>query len=101
MSTRARRPRSVATTPRSISDEGALAGERPADDQLLDLARALVQRGHAGVAQVLADRVLVDVAVAAEDLHRAVRGAHRRLARVELGDGRLERVLRARVGQRG
>src|SRR5262249_23911484 len=101
ISTRARRPGSVATTPRSISDEGALARERPADDQLLDLARPLVQGRDPGVAQVLADRVLVDVAVAAENLHGAVRRAHGRLARVELRHGRLQRVLRARVGEGG
>src|SRR5918995_6146878 len=50
--------------------EGARSGKRTADDQRLDLARALVQRGNARVAQVFRDRVFVDVPVAAEDLHR-------------------------------
>src|SRR5690606_24329970 len=64
---------------RCRSDEGADAGERAADDEFLDLAGALVQGGDTGVPQVLAGRVLVDVAVAAEDLHGVVGGAHGRL----------------------
>ncbi len=43
-----------------------------ADDQLLDLRGALVQRGDPGVAQVALDRVVVDVARAAVDLDRGV-----------------------------
>src|SRR6478736_2525363 len=52
--------------------EGGDPRQRAADDQLLDLAGAFVERHHPGVAQQLADRVLVDVAVAAEDLEGVV-----------------------------
>src|SRR5439155_17424056 len=38
------------------------AGHRPADDQFLDLRGALVQRGHAHVAEIALDRVVIDVA---------------------------------------
>src|SRR5262249_60692713 len=81
-------------------DEGALARELSSDDQLLDLARPFVQRRDAGVAQVLADGILVDVAVTPVHLHRGVRGAHRRLAGVVLRDRRLERVPYAVVRER-
>src|SRR5437588_1093903 len=57
--------------------ERVLAREGAADDELLDLAGPLVQRGHAGVPQVLPHRVLVDVAVAAVHLDRGVRGPDR------------------------
>src|SRR2546423_11302870 len=63
------------STPRSRgSREGVLSGQGPADDELLDLARTLVQRGHAGVAEELPHRIPVDVAVAAVDLARGGRG---------------------------
>src|SRR5256714_13364423 len=49
------------STPRSRgSREGVLAGEGAADDELLDLAGALVQCSYAGVAEELPHRVLVD-----------------------------------------
>ena len=57
-------------------------GRGAADDQLLDLRRALVEGGHAGVAQVALDRIVVDVARAAVDLDRQVRALDRRLGRV-------------------
>src|SRR5579884_491048 len=91
--------RAAATT--TASGKGALAGQRPADDQLLDLARAFVQRRHPRVAQVLPDRILVDVTVPAVHLHRGVRGADGDLARVVLGHRRLEGVRLAAVGERG
>src|SRR3954463_2813659 len=69
-----------------------LARSGAADDQLLDLRGALVERGHAGVAQVALDRVVVDVAGAAVDLNRQVRALDRRLGRVELRYRRLGRV---------
>ena len=75
-------------------------GQRTADDQGLDLARALVQGRDARVAKVFRHRVFVDVAVAAEHLDGGVRGAHGRLARVPLRDRRLGRVRRAGVGER-
>ena len=50
--------------------ERALARQRAPDQELLDLARAFVERRHARVAQVLLHGELVDVAVAAVHLHR-------------------------------
>ena len=44
-----------------ITEKCVLPGEGSADDQLLDLARALVQIRDARVAQVFADRVLIGV----------------------------------------
>src|ERR671938_310549 len=67
-----------------LTHEGVGTGERSPDDQLLDLARAFVERRHARVAEVLADRVLVYIAVAAVDLDGGVRGTDGRLARVVL-----------------
>ena len=67
-----------------------------ADDQLLDLRGALVERRHAHVAEVALDRVVVDVARAAVDLDRLVRAPHRGLGREVLGDRRLGRVRAAR-----
>ena len=54
-----------------------MPGHGAADDQLLDLGRALVERRHAGVAQVALDRVVVDVARAAVHLDRRVRRSSR------------------------
>src|SRR4029450_7081807 len=81
----------------TASDKSVLPRECSSDDQLLDLARSLVEGSDARVSQVLPDRVLVDVAVAAVDLHGRVRGADRRLAGVVLGDRGLERVPDTRV----
>ena len=67
-------------------------GQRAADDQLLDLRGPLVQRGHAHVAEVALDRMVVDVARAAVDLDRGVGAADRRLGGVQLGDRGLGRV---------
>ena len=67
-------------------------GRGAADDQLLDLRGALVQRGDAGVAQVALDRVVVDVAGAAVDLDRQVRALDRGLRGKELGARGLGRV---------
>src|SRR5690242_8586340 len=84
----------------TASDKGALSRELPPDDQLLHLARPLVQRRNASVAEVLPHRILVDVTVATVHLHGGVRGAYGRLRRVVLRDRRLERVGPARVGGR-
>src|SRR5689334_15068799 len=65
--------------------ERAYAGFRSSDEELLDLACALVEGHDAGVAHVLLDRVLVHVAVSAEGLDGQVGGADRGLAGVELG----------------
>src|SRR5215210_3634889 len=82
----------------TASDKGALSCQLASDDQLLDLARSLVQSGNARVAKVLPDRILVDVPVAAMHLHRGVRRPHRCLAAVVLRDRRLERVPDSGVG---
>src|SRR3954451_2067239 len=73
------------------SGEGGHPGEGSADEQLLHLRSALVEGGHPGVPEQLADDELVDVAVAAVHLHRVVGGAHADLRGV---------VFRLRCGQR-
>ena len=55
-------------------------GERPGDDQALDLLGSLVELGDLGVAHHPLDRELVDVAVAAEHLDGVRRHAHRGVA---------------------
>src|SRR3954454_564619 len=55
----------------------ALAPHRAGDHDALDLVRALVDLGDLRVAHHPLHRVLVDVAVAAEDLHRLDRHGHR------------------------
>src|SRR4051812_17551184 len=81
--------------------ERVLARERAPDDQLVHLARALVQRGHPGIAQVLPNRVLVHVPVPAVDLDGRVRRADGDLARVVLRHRRLQPVAFAPVGLAG
>src|SRR6266511_6082101 len=80
------------------SAERVLAGERASDDELLDLAGAFVQGRDAGVAQVLPDGVLVDVAVPTVDLHGRVRRPNGDLAREVLGHRRVQSVGFAPVG---
>ncbi len=75
-----------------VGHERVDAGHRAADDQLLDLRGALVERRDAHVAEALLDGMVVDVARAAVDLDRGVRALHRRLGGVELGDRGLRRV---------
>src|SRR6185436_12908571 len=60
------------------------AGDRPRDHEPLDLRGALEDRVDLRVAVHALDRVLARVAVAAEDLDRALRGPHRDLAGLEL-----------------
>src|SRR5438477_2770700 len=67
-------------------------GREAADDELLDLRRALVEPVHARISPVALDRELVGEAVTAVDLDGAVGRALRGLGRVELGDARLTRV---------
>src|SRR5690349_10473729 len=71
------------------------------DDQFLYLAGALVEGHHAGVAQQLADRVLVDVAVPPVHLEGVVRRAHGRLGGEELGLGGLGRERQSAVHEVG
>src|SRR5580765_2131475 len=54
------------------------------DHEPLDLVRALVDLRDLRVAHHPLDRVLLDVAVTAEDLHRVGRDLHRRVGAVEL-----------------
>src|SRR3954451_10357103 len=61
-----------------------LAPHRPGDDEPLDLVRALVDLRDLRSAHHPLDRILVDVAVAAEDLHRLDRHRHRRVGREQL-----------------
>ena len=51
------------------------------DDEALDLVRALVDLRDLGVAHVLLDRVVLHVAVAAEDLHRVGGDLHGHVGR--------------------
>src|SRR6476619_4144174 len=95
-------PVTTATFPSSFGtsallQKSALACERASDDELLDLARSFVQRCHARVTQVLADRIFVHVTVAAVHLHGRIRGADRDLARVVLRNRGLDRVTFAGV----
>src|SRR4051795_12892647 len=70
---------------RVISGESGHAGEGAADEQLLYLRCAFVERGHPGVAEQLADDELVDVAVAAVHLDGVVGRADTDLGGVVLG----------------
>src|SRR5712691_2175624 len=63
------------------------------DHEPLDLRGALVYLEELRVAHELLDRVLLDVAVAAEHLHRVRRHLHRRVCGEALGERRIERGL--------
>jgi hypothetical protein len=67
-------------------------GDGPGDDQLLDLAGALEDREDLGVAMPPLDRVVADVAGAAEDLDGVVGDPHGGLAGEQLGLGALGRL---------
>ena len=69
-----------------------LGAERARDHHLLDLVGALADREDLRVAVEAADRVLLDVAVAAVDLHGLLGAAHRQAAGLELrlGGGQRE-----------
>src|SRR6185437_15088545 len=76
--------------------------ELPRDDDALDLRRPFVDLGDFGVAEQPLYRILLDVAVAAEDLNRFGRRPHRRLAGEELGHrAELADVLAAVLRRRG
>src|SRR6185369_5207221 len=68
----------------------AFLEQQPRDHQVLHLARALVdaERAHRAVEPV--DRARGEHALAAQDLHRVVHDALRRLGGVELRHGRLQ-----------
>src|SRR5215212_696597 len=88
-------PAPIVPAPRTPTTPGAtrLGGDERVeprlgspDDELLDLRGALVERGHAHVAEVALDGMVVDVARAAVDLDRLMGAVLRGLGRVELGD---------------
>src|SRR5438045_5527010 len=75
-----------ATAASSSPSSGSSCGQQRArDHDALYLARPFIDRGRASVAGVPLDGVVAHVPVAAEYLHRGVRGALCHLARVELG----------------
>src|SRR4029079_11461332 len=63
-------------------------GERPGDDEPLDLLRSFVELGDLRVAHHPLDGELVDIAVSAEDLDRVRGDAHRRVPGDEFTQGR-------------
>src|SRR5688500_616562 len=69
------------------------------DHEPLDLRGSLVDLEQLRVAHQLLDRVLLHVAVAAEDLDGVGRHLHRRVGREALGERRLERRALALVVQ--
>src|SRR5256885_14009861 len=94
-------PVTSATRPeRSIS---VATGEKylPSDHQPLDLRSALVDLEQLRVAHQLLDRVLLHVAVAAEDLDGVGRDLHRRVGCEALRERRLERRSLALVVEPG
>jgi hypothetical protein len=64
---------------RSAGSRAEAAQQLPRDHDPLDLVRALVDLRDLGVAHHPLDRVLLDVPVAAEDLHGVGRHRHRRV----------------------
>src|SRR3954471_7011789 len=89
-----RPPRSI-----SIATNGSLIGRRHEelfrDHEPLDLRGALVDLEQLRVAHELLDRVLLDVAVAAEDLHGVRRRLHRHVGGEALRERRVKRRLAA------
>ena len=82
---------------RVLAPASASARELPRDDQALDLARALVDLQELGVAHQLLDRVVPDVAVAAEDLDRVDGRLHGAVRAVDLGVAGHDRIADAGV----
>src|SRR4051794_35421527 len=84
---------------RLCSSNGGLisAPQRPRDHHLLNLVGALADREDLGVAVEAAHGVLLDVAVAAVDLHGLLAGADGQAAGLELGLGRRQREALAGV----
>src|SRR5881296_2409186 len=80
------------------SDRVDARGE-PADDELLDLRRPLVEAVDTSVTPEALDGELVAEAIPAVDLDRVVRDALRHLRREELRDARLARVRLSLVFQ--
>src|SRR5262249_11665135 len=98
-----------AGTPRSWSSDSRAASLRrlleqlAADQHAADFAGAGADLVELGVAQQAAGRVIVDIAVAAEELDRIERDLRRLLARIQDGAGRVlprRLALIARLGHR-
>src|SRR5262249_5696093 len=93
------------TTTSWTKDSGLARGSIPrqvdlaGDHETLDLRGALVDLEQLGVAHQLLDRVLLDVAVAAEDLHRVRGDLHRGVGGEALRVRRLQRRPLALVEQ--
>src|ERR1022692_3094329 len=68
----------------SRQERPALTHHLARDHEPLDLLRALVDLRDLRVAHEALDRVLLDVAVAAEDLHRVGGDSHRHVAALQL-----------------
>src|SRR5439155_15100484 len=71
--------------------------ELPGDDETLDLAGALADRGELHVAKVFLGGIVLDESVATVDLHAVVSRLHGNLDRIELGHRLLERGTTAPV----
>src|SRR3954454_12371719 len=99
--TRARRARAPAVAGRPRRRALPSRPERAGDDHLLDLVRALADREDLRVAVEPADGVLLDVAVAAVDLHGLFGAAHGQPAGLELGLRRRQREVAPVVLQAG
>src|SRR6476620_7307293 len=76
-------------------ERARLAQHLSGDHETLDLLGSLIDLRDLRVAHEALDRVLLDVAVAAEDLHRLGRAVHRDVAALELRHRRRLRQLRA------
>src|SRR5688572_12582109 len=79
-------PRLSTLSTRSLNN---VAQNVPRDDDALDLARALADLTHLGIAHHAFDRVIGGIAVPAKDLNRLRGRAHGELRAEELGHGRL------------
>src|SRR6187399_731937 len=76
---------------------GSSGQELARDDQPLNLARPLADRGQLHVAEVFLGRVVLDEAVAAVNLDAVVGDLDRDLAGIQLRHRRLERRLAAEL----
>src|SRR5207248_366520 len=90
-------PREPPVTKATRPDRSISIGTRQeyfrCDHEPLDLRGALVDLKQLRVAHELLDRVLLDVAVAAEHLHRIGRDLHRRIGGEALRERRVQRRL--------
>src|SRR5258705_4342543 len=92
-------PVTSATRPETSTSIATREKYLPGDHQALDLRSALVDLEQLRIAHQLLDRVLLDVAVAAEDLDGIGRDLHRRVGCEALRVRRLQRRALALVEQ--